>query len=98
MRADGQEDSEPVQVKGLYSGRDDSQHFEGVAIILKKGLEKSMIEWKPVNNRLIKIRLRGKSTLLSNRVMPLQTTTIRMKKTNFMKSYRLCWRKHQDMA
>ncbi|XP_073670675.1 uncharacterized protein [Paramisgurnus dabryanus] len=44
----------------LYSGRDDNQHFEGVAIILKKGLEKSMIEWKPVNNRLIKIRLKGK--------------------------------------
>lgn len=60
MRADGQEDSEPVQVKGLYSRRDDSQHFEGVAIILKKGLEKSMIEWKPVNNRLIKIRLKGR--------------------------------------
>ena len=35
----------------LYSGRDDNMHFEGVAIILKKGLEKSLIEWKPVNSR-----------------------------------------------
>ena len=27
----------------LYSGRDDNMHFEGVAIILKKRLEKSLI-------------------------------------------------------
>ena len=40
----------------LYSGRDDDMHFEGVAIILKKGLEKSLIEWKPVNRRIIKVR------------------------------------------
>ena len=43
----------------LYSGRD-NQHCEGVAIILKKGIEKSLMEWKPVNSRLIKIRMRGK--------------------------------------
>ena len=28
----------------LYSVKDDNMHFEGVAIILKKGLEKSVIE------------------------------------------------------
>uniref|UniRef100_A0A8C7WPA4 Endonuclease/exonuclease/phosphatase domain-containing protein n=1 Tax=Oryzias sinensis TaxID=183150 RepID=A0A8C7WPA4_9TELE len=44
----------------LYSGREDSKHQEGVAIILKKGAEKSLIEWKPVNSRLIKIRMRGR--------------------------------------
>ncbi len=44
----------------LYSGRDDQQHREGVAIIMKKGVEKTLIEWKPVNSRLMKIRLRGK--------------------------------------
>ena len=44
----------------LYSGRDDQQHREGVAIILKKGVEKSLIEWQPINSRLMKIRLRGK--------------------------------------
>ena len=43
----------------LFSGRDD-QHHEGVAIILKKGLEKSLMEWKPINSRLMKIRLKGK--------------------------------------
>ena len=44
----------------LYSGRDDDQHHEGVAIILKKGVEKCLMEWKPINSRLMKIRLRGK--------------------------------------
>ena len=44
----------------LYSGRDDDQHHEGVAIILKKGTEKCFMEWKPGNSRLIKIKLRGK--------------------------------------
>ena len=44
----------------LYSGRDDNQHHEGVAIILKKGMEKCLMEWKPVNSRLMKVRLWGK--------------------------------------
>ena len=38
----------------LYSGRDDNMHFEGGAIILKKGLEKSLIELKAINSRIIK--------------------------------------------
>ena len=46
----------------LYSGRDDNMHFEGVAIILKKRLEKSLIQWKPVNSRIIKVRLRADTT------------------------------------
>ena len=44
----------------LYSGRDDNLHHEGVAIILKKGIEKSLMEWKPINSRLMKVRLRGR--------------------------------------
>ena len=44
----------------LYSGREDDQHHEGVAIILKKGLEKCLMEWKSINNRLIKVRLKGR--------------------------------------
>ena len=43
----------------LYSGRDDDLHHEGVAIILKKGVERRLLEWKPVNNRLMSIRLKG---------------------------------------
>ena len=44
----------------LYSGREDNHHSEGVAIILKKGVEKSLLEWKAINSRLMKIRLNGK--------------------------------------
>ena len=49
---------EPV----LYSGRDDNHHSEGVAIILKKGTEKGLIEWKPVSSRLITAQLKGAHT------------------------------------
>ena len=44
----------------LYSGRNDDLHHEGVAIILKKGVERCLLEWKPVNNRLISARLKGR--------------------------------------
>ena len=44
----------------LYSGREDDQHHEGEAIILKKGLEKCLMEWKPINSRLLKVRLKGR--------------------------------------
>ena len=44
----------------LYSGRDDDRHHEGVAIILKKGLERCILEWKPVNSRLMSARLKGR--------------------------------------
>lgn len=40
----------------LYSGRDDGRHHEGVAIILQKVIEKSVIEWKSIHNRMIKAR------------------------------------------
>lgn len=35
----------------LYSTIGDNQHHEGVAIILGKGIEKCLMEWKPVNTR-----------------------------------------------
>ncbi|XP_048759375.2 craniofacial development protein 2-like [Ostrea edulis] len=44
----------------LYSGREDGKHHEGVAFILKKGIEKTLMEWKPVNSRLIIARFKGK--------------------------------------
>ena len=42
----------------LYSGREDNNHCEGVAIILRKGMEmeKTLIEWKSINSRMIKAR------------------------------------------
>ena len=68
VKADGQVQADRGQAQAkhvLYSGRDDNMHFEGVAIILKKGLEKSLIEWKPVNSRTIKVRLRGRHNNMS---------------------------------
>ena len=36
----------------LYSGREDNHHSEGVALILKKGMEKKLMEWKPINSQI----------------------------------------------
>jgi len=42
----------------LYSGRDNELHREGAAIILKEGVGRSLLERKPINNRLIKAKLK----------------------------------------
>lgn len=42
----------------LFSGKEGYQHYEDVAIILKKGTES--LKWIPINNRLTKIKLRGR--------------------------------------
>ena len=44
----------------LYSGREDDLHHEWVAIIMKKGVEKYLMEWKPVKSRIIQARLKGR--------------------------------------
>ncbi|XP_071153458.1 craniofacial development protein 2-like [Mytilus edulis] len=44
----------------IYSGRDDNQHHEGVAIIIKKGIERTLLEWKPISSRIIMARFKGK--------------------------------------
>ena len=49
----------------LYSGRDDELHREGVAIILKKGADRLLLEWKPINSRLIKAWLKGRQNNLT---------------------------------
>ena len=49
----------------LYSGREDDLQYEGVAIIMKKGMEKYLMEWKPVNGRIIQARLKGRQANLS---------------------------------
>ena len=41
----------------LYSGREDDLHQEGVGIILSKRAKKAMLEWKPINERLMYVRL-----------------------------------------
>ena len=31
-----------------------------VTVILRKGMEKYLMEWKPINSRLMKVRMKGK--------------------------------------
>jgi len=38
----------------LFSGPDDNLHQQGVASVLKKGFKKALLEWKPVNKRMIR--------------------------------------------
>ena len=44
----------------LFSGRDDALHHGGVALILSKKAAASLMEWKPINERLIKARFHSK--------------------------------------
>lgn len=48
-----------------YSGRDDTHHSTGVALIPKKGFNYTLIEWQPINERLIRARFNGKHAKLS---------------------------------
>lgn len=67
VRVDGwdQGNKKPTQERQFYTQEEMTTNngvgcHEGVAIILKKGIEKCLMEWKPVNSRLMKVRLRGK--------------------------------------
>lgn len=44
----------------LYSGRDYYLHHEGVAIILRKGVGRCLMKWKPISNRMVSAKLKGK--------------------------------------
>ena len=41
----------------LYSGRDDDRHMQGVAIMITQEATKALIDWSPINGRIIKARL-----------------------------------------
>ena len=40
----------------LYSGRDDDQHMQGVAIMMTPEATKALIDWSPISERIIKAR------------------------------------------
>ena len=44
----------------LYSGRGNDLHHKGVAVILRKRMEKCLMQWILINSRLMKIRMKGK--------------------------------------
>ena len=39
--------------KIVYAGRNDSDHRQGVAIMMSKALNKSMLAWTPISERLM---------------------------------------------
>lgn len=49
----------------LYSGRTDGQHREGVALLMSKEAAKALMEWNPVNERLLVARFHSRYTKLS---------------------------------
>ena len=49
----------------LYSGRDDDQHMQGVAIMMTPEATKALIEWSPINERIIKARFYSKFVRLT---------------------------------
>ena len=44
----------------FYSGRTDNLHRGGVAVIVTRKVENTLLEWKPVNDRLMKVRFNSK--------------------------------------
>ncbi|CAG2221242.1 unnamed protein product [Mytilus edulis] len=44
----------------IHSGRTDNKHQQGVAIIMNKQTAKSLIEYNPVNERIIRARFHAK--------------------------------------
>ena len=37
----------------IYSGRDDDNHRQGVAILMSKSATRALIEWNPISERII---------------------------------------------
>ena len=48
-----------------YSGRTDNLHRGGVAVIVTRKVEKTLLEWKPVNDRLMRVILNSKFAKLT---------------------------------
>jgi len=43
-----------------YSGRDDDRHMQGIAIMMSQEATKALIDWTPINERIIKARFYSK--------------------------------------
>ena len=73
----------------IYSGRTDEQHSREVAIITTNEIHKSLIEWKPIYERLIKARYNSGYAKLSVIVCYAQTEDAEEEdKILFMISYK----------
>ena len=45
-----------------YSGRGDDQHRQGVGLLLDKEASRCLMEWEPVNHRIIRVRFYSRFT------------------------------------
>ncbi|KAL3865781.1 hypothetical protein ACJMK2_043136 [Sinanodonta woodiana] len=49
----------------IWSGRKDNVHREGVAIIISKNKANTILQWKPINERLLYVMMNSKYAKLS---------------------------------
>jgi len=49
----------------LYSGRDDDKHMQDMVILMTPEATKALIDWSPINERMIKARLYSKFVKLT---------------------------------
>lgn len=59
----------------LFSGKQDGCHEEGVGLMLSSRISKSLLEWSPINSRLLKARFNSKYTKLTVIVCYAPTNT-----------------------
>lgn len=44
----------------LFPGRTENHHSNGIAIIVSRMVDKTILEWKPISDRLLKARFNSK--------------------------------------
>ena len=49
----------------IWSGRQDNAHREGVALLIHKNCQNTILQWEPVNERLLYVRFNSKYTKIS---------------------------------
>ena len=49
----------------LWSGRKDNQHWDGMALVIGKEQNKTLLEWKPISERLLYSRFNSTFAKLS---------------------------------
>lgn len=92
--------------KVFFSGVENDSYQEGVAVIVEKGMENHLMEWKPVNSRIIRAQLKGGRltfpTYSTMHLLMSATTDIKNTAMNSCKGHleapivgNSCWRWHQ---
>ena len=81
----------------IWSGRSDNNHPQGVALMLDKEASRALLEWNPVNERVLYVRLNSKFT---NFPLLWFTRLPKMPKKNLKKSsvtvFKQLWKRSQN--